>query len=238
MRVAVARHPWLRDPLRSNSWAEASSCPHPHAAPADSHRSRVGAGLPGNSPSAWVYGLSGLGQVRDPEEHCSFLRLTREENEPPDRPGAETSPWGAWQGRRWLVPAGGGGDSGPPGAAAGPQLLRANSCYLVPRAAHPGSSFVVGFQTWGMLSRGSARFLKFPTSPSSDCLPCPVFCPSPSGALPARCPAPTAIPPNKVSGPLGDATLPPRPPHRFPPSSATNVRVWEGGQMPPRTLEQ
>lgn len=97
--------------------------------------------------------------------------------------------------------------------------------------------FVVGFQTWGMLSRGSARFLKFPTSPSSDCLPCPVFCPSPSGALPARCPAPTAIPPNKVSGPLGDATLPP-PPHRFPPSSATNVRVWEGGQMPPRTLEQ
>lgn len=180
----------------------------------------MGAGLPGNSPSAWVYGLSGLGQVRDPEEHCSFLRLTREENEPPDRPGAETSPWGAWQGRRWLVPAGGGGDSGPPGAAAGPQLLRANSCYLVPRAAHPGSSLLLVFRPGGCCPGAQ------PGSSSSPQVPARTACHAPSSAqarrgrclhaalppLPypqTRCQGPSVMQP---CPPPRTASLPPLPP--------------------------
>lgn len=65
----------------------------------------------------------------------------------------------------------------------------------------------------------------------------PIFCPSPSGALPVPCPAPTATPPPRTRCQGPSATQPCPPPH-FPPSSATDVWVWEGGQMPARTLQQ
>lgn len=49
---------------------------------------------------------------------------------------------------------------------------------------------------------------------------------------------PDAVPQDKVWGdPSATPPCPPTP-SRLPPSSTTDVGVWEGSQMPPRTLEQ
>lgn len=53
-----------------------------------------------DSPSGWIYGLSGLGQVRTPEENRSFLLRTRDENEFQEWPEAQSSHLEHWQGRR------------------------------------------------------------------------------------------------------------------------------------------
>lgn len=146
----------------------------------------------------------------------------------------------------WRARYGFGAGLGPPTSDCSPpetsksKLLSPKSLFLLPGpcAAHPGSSFLsffLFFQTLGTFLRDLAWFPQVLASSILDWLRCPVFCLEVSGMLSAS--LPTTVPPNKVLGALW-LRGPVPPPPRLPPSSATNVGVWEGSQMPPRTLQQ
>ena len=141
---------------------------------------------------------------------------------------------GTWRGRSWyLLQSRAWMGRQPP--RPGPWLLGANSFHPSHCSSVTASSAAVFSLTWECSRETQHGSLKFSASSVRGWLGCPFFYPeAPACCLPPRCRAPR----QGVGGPLSHAALPPPAPSRRPPASTTDVGVWEGSQMPPRTLEQ
>ena len=182
-------------------------------APASRSRGRSqvwkGTGMPGNSPPGWIYGSSGLGQVREPEENRSFRLLVREENGSAERPGAHTSHWGTWQGCRRPGRGGLGASwhrdravtsQSKPSSPGSLLLLHLPLCSSSPY--FPGCLSNLGDAIEG----AQPASLKFPPSPGLEWLPRPGFCPRVGG----RRSPPAPSPQTRCGAPWRHSPVPPR----------------------------